>query len=264
MGASAYRSGERLHNEYDGITHDYTNKSGILHTEILLPENAPREYSDRANLWNAVEKAERGINARTAREIEIALPRELSADEQIKLTREYVNNNFINRGMCADISIHSGHKHRRDQEHEEAKHDKEIYQNNPHAHILLTTRPLDENGFVKSKTPFREYNEKQYVHLWREEWANAQNREFERMGLETRVSHKSNADRGLENEPTIHMGHKNTALERRGIRTERGNQNRAIEERNRQRYEELQRRQKEREQEREQNRNRIVTHDLSR
>jgi len=116
VGASAYRAGEKLHNEYDGLTHDYTKKRGIVYTEIMLPENAPAEFSDRQTLWNAVELAEKRKDARTAREIEISLPNELSRAEQIKLVREYVRDNFISENMCADISIHSGkHYHKSDE-----------------------------------------------------------------------------------------------------------------------------------------------------
>ncbi|MDR2558282.1 MAG: MobA/MobL family protein [Oscillospiraceae bacterium] len=262
VGASAYRAGEKLYNEHDGLTHDYADKRGINFTEILLPENAPQEFYNRQTLWNAVEKAERGKNARTAREIEIALPRELNKDEQIKLVRNYVNDNFVKRGMCADISIHSGHRHRKDEEHEGAKHDRIIHKNNPHAHILLTTRPINEKGFLKSKTVFREYDKRKYVHLWRENWAKVQNKEFEKKGLSERVSHESHTKRGIKNEPTLHMGHKNTALERRGIRTEQGDRNREIIKRNIQRQEWERRRQKEREQSR--NRTRDNDRDLSR
>ena len=121
VAAAAYRSGESLTNEYDGITHDYTRKGGIVHTEILLPDNAPKEYADRSVLWNAVEKAERAKNAQLAREIEIALPHELTREQGISLVREYVKEQFVSAGMCADFAIHD-------------KND-----GNPHAHIMLTT-----------------------------------------------------------------------------------------------------------------------------
>jgi len=106
VAAAAYRSGETLTNEYDGITHDYTRKGGIAYTEILLPDNAPREYADRNVLWNAVEKAEKAKNAQLAREIEIALPHELTREQGISLVREYVKKQFVNAGMCADFAIH--------------------------------------------------------------------------------------------------------------------------------------------------------------
>lgn len=139
VGASAYRSGEKLTNEYDGITHDYTRKSGVVYTEIMLPQNAPIEWNDRSNLWNAVEKIEKSSNAQLSREYNIALPRELSREEQIKLTQTIAHENFVSKGQCVDIAIH----------------DKE--DGNPHAHIMTTMRPIDENGNWENKS------EKYYV-----------------------------------------------------------------------------------------------------
>ena len=128
VAAAAYRAAEKIHNEYDGMTHDYTRKGGVVHTEILLPENAPAEYADRAVLWNAVEKIEKAKNAQLAREIEIALPVELTREQNISLVREYVNRHFVAAGMCADFAIHD-------------KKD-----GNPHAHIMLTMRPFEQGG----------------------------------------------------------------------------------------------------------------------
>ena len=127
VAASAYRSGEKIKNEYDGVVHDFTRKGGIAHTEILLPQNTPEEFSNRSVLWNSVEKIEKSKNSQLAREIEIALPKELSREKQINLVREYVKENFVKVGMCADIALHD-------------KND-----GNPHAHILLTMRPLNED-----------------------------------------------------------------------------------------------------------------------
>ncbi|MCL2108680.1 MAG: MobA/MobL family protein [Oscillospiraceae bacterium] len=259
VGAAAYRAGDKLHSSYDGQSHDYTNKTGITHTEIILPHNAPHEFYNRQTLWNAVEAAEKRKDGRTAREIEIALPCELSKDEQIKLVREYVNNNFVNRGMCADVAIHSGHRHKKDEQNIEAQNDKNIFPNNPHAHILLTTRPVNQQGFERTKN--RNWNNSQNVHEWRKQWANIQNKELERKGLE-KVSHESNAKRGIDREPTIHMGQNATAQERRGIRTDRGDINREIKARNQEREQRQQRRQQEREQSR--SRNRSKSQDLSR
>ena len=128
VGASAYRTGEKLYNEHDGITHDYsnrssarasayrsgekinehnfTNKRGVIYSEIILPENAPREFTDRATLWNAVEKSEKRKDAQTAREIDVALPVEFNRREQIQIMREYVQENFVDKGMIADFAIH--------------------------------------------------------------------------------------------------------------------------------------------------------------
>ena len=104
VAASAYRSGEKIKNEYDGIVHDFTRKGGIAHTEILLPQNAPQEFVNRSVLWNSVEKIEKSKNSQLAREIEIALPKELDREKQIELVREYVKENFVKVGMCIGFS----------------------------------------------------------------------------------------------------------------------------------------------------------------
>lgn len=106
VGASAYRSGEKMLNEYDGIEHDYSRKKGVVYSEILLPLQAKEELKSRAVLWNEVEKIEKSKNSQLAREVEVALPKELNRDEQIQLIKSYVQDNFINKGMCADINMH--------------------------------------------------------------------------------------------------------------------------------------------------------------
>ena len=106
VAAAAYRAAEFIKNEYNGIASDYTHKGGVVHKEILLPENAPPEYADRAVLWNAVEMGERYKTAQLAREIEIALPSELTLEQNIALARRYVKENFVNVGMCADLCVH--------------------------------------------------------------------------------------------------------------------------------------------------------------
>ena len=128
VAAAAYRAGQKITNEYDSIEHDYTRKGGVVHTEILLPGHAPDEYASRAILWNAVEKIEKAKNSQLAREIEIALPAELSREQNISLARDYVNRQFVSAGMCADICIHDKNGE------------------NPHAHILLTLRPIEPDG----------------------------------------------------------------------------------------------------------------------
>ena len=105
VAASAYRAGQKITNERDGITHDYTRKTGVAHSEIILPDHAPSEYNDRATLWNAVEKIERRSDSQTAREVEVALPLEFSLKENIEVVKNYINENFISKGMCADFSM---------------------------------------------------------------------------------------------------------------------------------------------------------------
>ena len=128
VAAAAYQSGDRLFSEYDQRQKSYSEKQGIVHTEILLPENAPPGYADRNTLWNAVEAVENQWNSQLARRFIMALPRELSREEQIRLMREYCQAQFVSKGMIADFAIHD-------------KGD-----GNPHAHILLTLRPMDEQG----------------------------------------------------------------------------------------------------------------------
>lgn len=106
MAAAAYRSGEKLVNEWDGMTHDFTKKGGVVHTEIMLPSHAPPEFTDRSTLWNSVEAIEKSSTAQLAREIEVALPVELSRAEQLALVRAFVKDNFVDAGMCADFAIH--------------------------------------------------------------------------------------------------------------------------------------------------------------
>ncbi len=237
VAAAAYRSGESLTNEYDGITHDYTRKGGVVHTEILLPDQAPAEYADRAVLWNAVEKIEKAKNAQLAREIEIALPKELTREQSISLVREYVKEQFVNAGMCADIAIHD-------------KQD-----GNPHAHIMLTIRPivqdgtwgakqkkeyvLDRNGnkiydpkkrsYKCKSIPATDWNEQTKVEEWRSAWAEICNHVLAQKGYAERIDHRSYARQGIDQIPTVHLGVAAFQMEKRGIRTERGNLNREIE-----------------------------------
>lgn len=139
VAASAYLSCSRLYNDYDGIQHDYTKKQGLVWQQVFLPEYAPQEWKDREKLWNAVEEVETAKDSRLAREFVVALPIELSREEQIELLQEFIREQFISDGMCADAAIHDTDGH------------------NPHAHILLTVRPLDEQGKWQYKT------EKEYL-----------------------------------------------------------------------------------------------------
>ena len=139
VAASAYLSCSRLYNDYDGIQHDYTKKQGLVWQEVFLPEYAPQEWQDREKLWNAVEEVETAKDSRLAREFVVALPIELSREEQIELLQEFIREQFVSDGMCADAAIHDTDGH------------------NPHAHILLTVRPLDEQGKWQYKT------EKEYL-----------------------------------------------------------------------------------------------------
>jgi len=235
VAAAAYRSGEVITNEYDGVTHDYTAKRGIVHTEILLPDHAPAEYSDRAVLWNAVEKIEKAKNSQLAREIELALPVELTREQNISLVREYVKKHFVEQGMCADICIHD-------------KQDE-----NPHAHIMLTMRPFEQSGEwgAKSKKEYIldgndekitlksgefktrkictvDWNEQTKAEEWRQAWADCANAYLERGNHAERIDHRSYERQGIDLIPTVHLGVAAFQMEKRGIATERGNKNREI------------------------------------
>lgn len=242
VGAAAYRSGTQMTNEFDGIEHDYTKKQGIVHSEVMLPEQAPKEYENRSILWNEVEQQEKSSKAQLAREVEVALPRELSRAEQVQLVRDYVQENFVKKGMCADIAIHD-------------KGD-----GNPHAHIMLTTRPIEQDGswgakqkkdyildkhgnkqYDKKKQTYKcrtikttDWDSKEFLQRSREQWGIAINRELERKNLPDRVDHRSFEEQGKEQLPTQHIGVSAAAMERRGIETDRGKENRAIQEKNKQ------------------------------
>jgi ATP-dependent exoDNAse (exonuclease V) alpha subunit len=223
VAAAAYRSGQKLYNTHDGLTHDYRHRNDVVHAEILLPENAPRDYRSRSALWNAVEQSEKRVDAQTAREVELALPVELDRSAQIALIREYVQMNFVGLGMCADFAIHAGHRHRRDSADEA---DRAIKPDNPHAHIMLTTRAVTPYGFGKKA---RDWNNHKNVTHWREQWAAICNREFERRGLDARIDHRSNKERGIDREGTVHLGVDAHQMEQKGIKTDRGDINREIE-----------------------------------
>lgn len=236
VGAAAYRSGEKLYNEYDGIEHDYTKKGGVVYSEIMLCENAPKEYQDRQTLWNAVEQIEKSSKAQLAREYEVALPVELSREEQIKLVRDFAKENFVDNGMCVDFSIH----------------DKE--DGNPHAHIMLTTRPIEQDNswgvkqrkeYILDKKGQKQYDKKkqtykcktvkttnwdskEFLQRSRESWAEKVNQELEKKSLPQMVDHRSFKEQGIEKIPTQHIGVSANAMEKRGIESQRGNENREI------------------------------------
>ena len=282
VAAAAYLSCSRMLNEYDGVQHDYTRKQGLGWRQVFLPATAPAEWQDREILWNAVEETETAKDSRLAREFVAALPIELSREEQIQLLQDFIKEQFVADGMCADAAIHDpyppGH--------------------NPHAHILLTVRPLDEKGKWQYKTE-KEYLcvkdgeeqgftaaefkqaqadgwEKQYQYkvgkkkvymapsaaqaqgyervskypkstkygrqnpiserwnseeqlvFWRKAWADVTNLHLERAGQEERIDHRSHAERGLEEQPTIHEGVIARALEKKGIVSDRCELNRQI------------------------------------
>lgn len=280
VAAAAYMSCSQILNDYDGVQHDYTRKQGLVWQQIFLPEYAPAEWSDRGTLWNAVEENEKTKDSRLAREFVVALPVEMGKAEWQNLLTEFIKDNFVTDGMCADVCIHDTDGH------------------NPHAHIMVTVRPLAENGQWQYKTEKeylcirdgeemgftgaefkqaqREGWEKQYQYkvgrkkeymtpsaaeaagyervsktpkstrfgrqnpiaarwnsdeqlvLWRSAWADVTNRYLERVGVEARIDHRSHADRGILEQPTIHEGVTARAMEQQGFIADRCELNRQI------------------------------------
>jgi len=185
--------------------------SGILYTDILIPVDAPAWMCDREQLWNAVEKAEKRKDSQLARSIDIALPHELSLQENIELLTGFVKEQFIDRGMLADIAIHAPGR----------KGDIR----NVHAHIALTTREITEDGFGRKE---REWNRKTELLEWRKAWADHANRILEREGFEP-INHRSLIDQGIDRDPTTHIGPAGKEMEQRGGTSDRAQQNRDVE-----------------------------------
>ena len=222
------------------MIHDYTRKRGIVHSEILLPPNAPPDFRDRGTLWNSVEQIEKACNSQLARELEVALPIELSREEQVRLVRAYCSSQFISRGMCADFNIH------------------DTGSGNPHAHILLTMRPMDERGkwlpkskkeyvldengerirlssgrYKTRKVDLVDWNNQENAEVWRKVWADLANEFLERNNRPERIDHRSYERQGIDQIPTVHIGVAASQMEKKGIATERGELNRSIKAANR-------------------------------
>ena len=216
---AAYNARTQLHDDRHGrVTKNYENEGELLFSGIFTPKNAPAWTQDREQLWNRAEAAEKRKDAQTAREVEIALPHELTDQQREWLVKDFVREQFVRKGMIADVAIHAP--------------DPEGDERNYHAHILLTTRGLEGEAFGKKN---REWNSKAQLQEWREAWAKTANRYLERFGHEERIDHRTLEAQGIDREPTLHLGPNAAAMEARGIETERGEQLRAIEERNRER-----------------------------
>ena len=242
VASAAYISGEKIKNEWDGVTHDYTRKQGVISKEIFLPDHAPKEYKDRKTLWNSVELFEKNSNAQLARNFIISLPKELSIEENKKMIEEYIQTNFVKEGMIVDLAIH-----------DESREGNQ----NIHAHIMTIVRPINEDGTWGQKSK-KEYildekgekilnkngkpktrkveltiwNDKVNVEKWRENFSDLCNKYLERAGAEKRVDHRSFKRQGIKQIPTIHLGASASAMERKGIRTEKGDINREIKKQN--------------------------------
>lgn len=211
VASAAYRAGTRLIDERTGEIHDYERKGGVTHSEVMTPEGTPEWMHDRAQLWNAIEAVERRKDAQLAREVQLSLPHELTNDQRQELVRSFVQEQFVNRGMVADVAIH-------------APSDKGDLRNH-HSHIMLTMRDLTGDGFGKKN---RDWNNPELLNTWREEWANHQNRALERHGHSSRVDHRSFEAQGIDREPSQHLGPVASDMERNGKASRIGDQNREI------------------------------------
>lgn len=221
---TAYILRSKIPDPYLHQTHYYSQVKDLLYSEILIPEYAPKEFLDLDTLIAAMECAEKRYDARTGRVVRLSLPndKEFTDRERFDLARAFVKEAFISQGMCAVIAIHAGKN-------------KDPAKNNPHAHILLTDRPVDTNGFCAKKN--RDWNKTAQLRKYRALWAEMQNRAFKEKSMEVRVSHESLEVQGIDRQPTRPLGRAATALERKGIPTEIGNRNREIEAQQREREE---------------------------
>ena len=240
MASAAYRAGEKLHSEYYGEDSDYTNKGGVICSEILLPPHAPREYVDRETLWNAVEKVEKGKKAQLAYSFDISFQNEFTLEENIALARQFLTEHFVSRGMVVDFAVH-------EPEREEGGI------NNPHFHFLCPIRPIEQNGkwglkqkreyvldengnripdskgdYVFNAVPTTDWGSSETLEFWREQWAAMSNAKFEEKGLDVCIDHRSYERQGIELLPTVHEGPTVRAMEKKGIKTEKGEFNRWI------------------------------------
>ena len=235
VAAAAYQSGEKLFCEYDQEVKHYPEKRGIVHNEILLPANAPPEYTDRNTLWNSAEAIEKQWNSQLARRWVLSIPREIPPDQYAALVRDFCRQQFVSKGMCVDFAIHD-------------KGD-----GNPHAHVMLTMRAMDERGkwLPKSRKVYEldkngeriklpsgrwkshkedtvDWNDRKYGEIWRHEWEVIQNRYLEANNRPERVDLRSYERQGLDIIPTVHEGAAVRQMEKRGIQTNIGNLNREI------------------------------------
>ena len=218
---AAYRAREKLVDERTGERHDHSRRQDLDHAEILAPEEAPGWARDRSRLWNQVEAVERRKDAQVARELEVALPVELSPAQRLELVRDFVMDECVSRGMVADVALHGGDTH------------------NPHAHVLLTTRRIGPDGFGGKD---RSWNDRRLVGRWREEWASWSNRALETAGRTERVDHRTlevqrddaiargdlGAARALDRDPEIHLGPSAWDALRRGEPNERVERSQAL------------------------------------
>ena len=237
MAAASYCLGQKLYSDHDGEwKYPHSSPQRVRYTEVMLPPNAPAEYADRQTLWNAVDEAEKRADAQTARRFVITLPKELTYEQNLSLIRAYCQEQFVSKGMICDLYYHDEHD------------------GNPHVHLLLTMRAMDEQGrwlpktkttnvldengerirgkngrWLRDRQNTVDWSNPQYGEIWRHEWEVAQNKALEAAGRPERIDMRSYARQGITDlEPQIHLGPEAAALERKGIPTTRGERNREI------------------------------------
>jgi len=215
VAAAAYRAAERLHDERLDHDHDFTAKADPVHREIMLPEGAPSRWQDRATLWNEVEARERQHNSQLARDVEISLPRELSRAEAVALARDFVREQFVSRGMVADLNVHWG-----------VGADGEAQ---PHAHVMLTMRRVAGDRFGPKA---RDWNDRALLGGWRERWAEMANARLHELGHDARIDHRSYAEQGIPLEPQHKVGPAGMRRAERGEDAERRDEHDDIARRN--------------------------------
>jgi Ti-type conjugative transfer relaxase TraA len=215
VAAAAYRAAERLHDDRLDRDHDFTNKAGVVHSEILLPEGAPERFSDRATLWNEVEATEKRKDAQLAREVEFAIPREMTQAQGVALTQDFVRAEFVDRGMIADLNVHW-----------------DIGADTlakPHAHVMLTMREVGEDGFGQKA---RDWNRTELVEQWRERWADHVNARLAELDIDAHIDHRSLEAQGIDLEPQDKIGPAASRMGTRSLESERIEDHRAVAERN--------------------------------
>ncbi|WP_316159317.1 Ti-type conjugative transfer relaxase TraA [Bradyrhizobium sp. SZCCHNRI3042] len=200
VASAAYRSASRLRDERLGREQDFSGKRGVVHSEVMLPENAPAGWGDRERLWNAVEAVEIRKDAQLAREVEFAIPRELTETQGIELARDFVHGEFVGLGMVADLNVHWD----RDEDG----------MPKPHAHVMLTMRAVDENGFGQK---VRDWNRTEMVERWRRRWAELANERLTELDIDARIDHRSLEAQGVPLEPQSQIGAPAKRIEVRGI-----------------------------------------------
>ncbi|SEM06028.1 plasmid mobilization system relaxase [Sphingomonas palmae] len=211
VASAAYRSASELHDERLGRNHDFSNKAGVIHSEVMLPQGAPERLNDRTVLWNEVEAGEKRKDAQLAREVEFSIPREMNRKQGVALARDFVKEQFVKRGMVADLNVHW----------DKAKDGSP----KPHAHVMLSMRDVGPDGFGQKN---RDWNGNELLKEWREAWAAHVNERMAELGLQARIDHRSYADQGIALEPQHKIGPAGMRRLDRGEDAERADDHRRI------------------------------------